>query len=54
VRSRRLRNYRLSLAMLEKRLPDSPLVTAFADEISTLPERWLEAVRRSLDSSHGD
>ena len=33
VRARRLKNYRLSLAMLEKRLPDSPLVAALAVEL---------------------
>ena len=37
VRTRRLTNYRRSLAMLEKRLPDSPLVAALAAELDALP-----------------
>jgi (p)ppGpp synthase/HD superfamily hydrolase len=34
VRSRKLRHYRLSRAMLEERLPDSALVSALATELS--------------------
>ena len=37
-RSRKLRHYRLSLAMLQERLPDSALVTALATELSALPD----------------
>jgi (p)ppGpp synthase/HD superfamily hydrolase len=37
-RSRRLENYRCSLAMLEKRLPASPLVAALAVELDALPD----------------
>lgn len=44
VRARRLKNYRLSLAMLEKRLPDSPLVAALAHELDALP-----GARNALD-----
>jgi (p)ppGpp synthase/HD superfamily hydrolase len=33
VRSRKLKHYRLSLAMLQERLPDSPLVAALAAEL---------------------
>jgi (p)ppGpp synthase/HD superfamily hydrolase len=33
MRSRKLRHYRLSLAMLQERLPDSPLVAAIAAEL---------------------
>ena len=36
VRSRKLRHYRLSLAMLQERLPDSPLVAALATELNAL------------------
>jgi (p)ppGpp synthase/HD superfamily hydrolase len=36
VRSRKLRHYRLSLAMLQQRLPDSPLVAALATELDAL------------------
>lgn len=36
VRSRTLRHYRLSLAMLQERLPDSSLVSALATELSAL------------------
>jgi (p)ppGpp synthase/HD superfamily hydrolase len=36
VRSRKLRHYRLSLAMLQERLPDSSLVSALATELSAL------------------
>jgi (p)ppGpp synthase/HD superfamily hydrolase len=35
-RGRKLRHYRLSLAMLQERLPDSPLVAAFAAELDAL------------------
>lgn len=38
VRSRKLRHYRLSLAMLQERLPDSPLVAGLATELSALPD----------------
>jgi (p)ppGpp synthase/HD superfamily hydrolase len=38
VRSRKLRHYRLSLAMLEERLPDSPLVAALAAELDRLSD----------------
>jgi hypothetical protein len=38
VRSGKLRHYRLSLAMLQKRLPDSPLVAAFAAELDALSD----------------
>ena len=38
VRSRKLRHYRRSLAMLEERLPDSPLVSALAVELSALSD----------------
>jgi (p)ppGpp synthase/HD superfamily hydrolase len=38
VRSRKLRHYRLSLAMLEERLPDSPLVAALAAELDALSD----------------
>ena len=37
TRSRRLRNYRLCLRMLQERLPDSPLVSALAAELDSLP-----------------
>ena len=36
VRSRKLKHYRLSLAMLQERLPDSPLVAALAAELDAL------------------
>jgi (p)ppGpp synthase/HD superfamily hydrolase len=36
VRSRKLRHYRFSLAMLQERLPDSSLVCALATELSAL------------------
>jgi (p)ppGpp synthase/HD superfamily hydrolase len=36
VRSRKLRHYRLSLAMLQERLSDSSLVSALATELSVL------------------
>ena len=38
TRSRRLRHYRLCLAMLQERLPDSPLVSALAGELSALAD----------------
>jgi (p)ppGpp synthase/HD superfamily hydrolase len=38
VRSRKLRHYRLSLAMLQKRLPDSSLVAALAAELDALSD----------------
>jgi (p)ppGpp synthase/HD superfamily hydrolase len=38
VRSRKLRHYRRSLAMLEERLPDSPLVSALAGELAALSD----------------
>lgn len=38
VRSRKLRHYRLSLAMLQERLPDSSLVAALAAELSALSD----------------
>lgn len=38
VRSRKLRHYRLSLAMLQERLPDSPLVAALAAELDALSD----------------
>ena len=42
VRNRRLRHYRLSLAMLQERLPDSPLVAALATELDAVStdRRW--------------
>jgi (p)ppGpp synthase/HD superfamily hydrolase len=38
VRSRRLRHYRLSLTMLQERLPDSLLVAALATELDALSD----------------
>lgn len=38
VRSRKLRHYRLSLAMLQERLPESSLVAALAAELGALPD----------------
>ncbi len=38
VRSRTLKHYRLSLTMLEERLPGSPLVAALAAELDALPD----------------
>jgi (p)ppGpp synthase/HD superfamily hydrolase len=38
VRSRKLRHYRLSLSMLQERLPDSPLVAAVAAELDALSD----------------
>ncbi len=38
VRNRRLRHYRLSLTLLQKRLPDSPLVAALATELDALSD----------------
>jgi (p)ppGpp synthase/HD superfamily hydrolase len=38
VRSRQLRHYRLSLAMVQERLPDSALVSALAAEMTALAE----------------
>ena len=38
VRGRKLRHYRLSLAMLQERLPDSPLVAALAAELGALSD----------------
>ena len=38
VRSRKLRHYRLSLAMLQERLPDSSLVAALATELDALSD----------------
>jgi (p)ppGpp synthase/HD superfamily hydrolase len=38
VRGRRLRHYRVSLAMLQERLPDSPLVAALATELDALSD----------------
>jgi (p)ppGpp synthase/HD superfamily hydrolase len=38
VRSRKLRHYRLSLAMVQERLPDSGLVSALAAEMTALAE----------------
>ena len=38
ARNRRLRHYRLSLALLRERLPDSPLVDALASELKTLSD----------------
>jgi hypothetical protein len=36
LRARRLRHYQRSLALLEERLAESPLVTALRDELATL------------------
>jgi hypothetical protein len=38
VRSRKLRHYRHSLAVLQERLPDSPLVVALAAELDALSD----------------
>jgi (p)ppGpp synthase/HD superfamily hydrolase len=38
MRRRKLRHYRLSLAMLQHRLPDSSLVAALADELNALSD----------------
>jgi hypothetical protein len=38
VRSRKLRHYRRSLARLQERLPDSPLVAAIAAELDALSD----------------
>jgi (p)ppGpp synthase/HD superfamily hydrolase len=38
VRSRQLRHYRLSLAMLQERLPDSSLVAALATELDAISD----------------
>lgn len=38
VRNRKLRHYRLSLALLQERLPDSPLVAALATELNALSD----------------
>ena len=38
VRSRKLKHYRLSLTMLQERLPGSPLVAALAAEQEALPD----------------
>ena len=38
VRSRKLRHYRLSLTMLQERLPDSPIVAALTAELDTPPD----------------
>jgi (p)ppGpp synthase/HD superfamily hydrolase len=38
VRSRKLKHYRLSLTMLQERLPSSPLVAALAAELDALPD----------------
>lgn len=37
IRTRRLKHYRRSLAMLEERLPESPLVRELAQELQALP-----------------
>ncbi|MGN6871543.1 MAG: HD domain-containing protein [Solirubrobacteraceae bacterium] len=47
TRARRLENYRLSLAMLEQRLPDSPLVAALAVELDAL-----QGTPNALDHAH--
>ena len=47
VRARRLQNYRRSLAMLERHLPDSPLVAALAAELDALP-----CARNVFDHAH--
>jgi hypothetical protein len=41
VRARRLRHYRRSLALLEERLPESPLVGELREELSALRDREL-------------
>ncbi|MGZ6564551.1 MAG: HD domain-containing protein [Solirubrobacteraceae bacterium] len=37
LRARRLRHYQRSLALLEERLPESPLVLELRDELTALP-----------------
>jgi len=50
MRARRLRHYQRSLAMLEERLPDSPLVSALRDELSLFRhERSVLAARSCTD-----
>jgi hypothetical protein len=39
LRARRLRHYQRSLALLEERLPDSPLVSELRDELNTYLRR---------------
>jgi hypothetical protein len=48
VRNRKLKHYRLSLTMLQERLPGSPLVAALAAELDALSDA--EGVRAH---SHG-
>jgi (p)ppGpp synthase/HD superfamily hydrolase len=45
VRGRKLRHYRLSLAMLQERLPDSSLVSALATELSALSDAGVVLAR---------
>ena len=45
AQSRKLRHYRLSLAMLQERLPDSSLVAALAAELNTLSEAGATTAR---------
>ncbi len=42
VRGRKLKHYRLSLAMLQERLPDSPLVAALATELDAFSDAGSE------------
>jgi hypothetical protein len=59
VRGRKLRHYRLSLAMLQERLPESSLVSALATELSALSAAGGvlargEGVMRGADIEVGD
>jgi (p)ppGpp synthase/HD superfamily hydrolase len=42
-RARRLQNYERSLAMLQERLPTSPLVHELSDELASLLGKWPES-----------
>jgi (p)ppGpp synthase/HD superfamily hydrolase len=53
-RSRKLRHYRLSLAMLQEHLPDSPLVAALAIELGARSDAGLPRGRSSLTLSERD
>ena len=53
VRSRRLRHYRLSLAMLQERLPDSSLVAALAAELDALSDAREVSARLSERRASG-
>lgn len=39
LRARRLRHYQRSVALLEERLPESPLVRELRDELAALPRK---------------